>query len=371
LAGSPRPYSVRMITLHVNLRGWWSEPDIVEGEAYRLGEAVDRAVEENGLRPDSLRITLQPAPSLAEAAEAASELGAISESSGVYINAGYYPSAELGGSTALELAREGIYFSVLLETASWDRVLRIADIINTIAEDDPVNATRLAVNALGDPLETPYYPLSSTIPGRHPLISVGLTYPSHLAEAYRQGGVEALAEAAASAGAEAMGLARAVAQALGVPRVGVDLSAAPWMKESSLGLVELVAGVRLPEPGIALGLEKVNRALSAAAGVVGSSLGFNSVQLPVAEDLKLKARVSEGDTTARDLARLAGVCLAGLDMAAVPYDQRLVGGLILEVAAYARSKAKPLGVRLIALEGVEPGDRIALGRFGEVPVMPI
>lgn len=113
----------------------------------------------------------------------------------------------------------------------------------------------------------------------------------------------------------------------------------------------------------------MNSALREAAARL-PSVGFNSVQLPVAEDLKLKARVSEGEASARDLARLAGVCLAGLDMVAVPYEEKLVAGLILEVAAYARAKKTPLGVRIITLEGVEPGDRIALGRFGELPVMP-
>ncbi len=58
-------------------------------------------------------------------------------------------------------------------------------------------------------------------------------------------------------------------------------------------------------------------------------------------------------------------------MAVVPYDKGLIAGLILEVSAYAETKGRPLGVRLIPLQGVEPGDKIDLDRFGETPVIAI
>ena len=158
---------------------------------------------------------------------------------------------------------------------------------------------------------------------------------------------------------------------LGVKPLGVDLSVAPWMEESSLGLVEYVAGVRMPEPGFLQGIYIVNRALHDASRVLGKTVGFNEVQLPVAEDLKLKARVSELDTTARDLARFSCLCLAGLDLVVIPASRDGVAGLILDVGACSRAKDKPLGVRVIPLEDVEPGDKVWLGKFGDAPVMPI
>jgi len=93
--------------------------------------------------------------------------------------------------------------------------------------------------------------------------------------------------------------------------------------------------------------------------------------LPLAEDSKLKARASEGDLTARYLAMLSGVCVAGLDMVPVPASVNDVAGLFLDVAAYALAKGRALGVRLIPVEGAEPGDRVDLGRFGDAPVIPI
>ncbi len=357
-----------MVTLHFRVKNWWEEVSAVEALAFEIREAIDRASVESGLRPDSVRLTLQPAPSLATAADVAEELGSTSEGSGVYLNAGYYAGDRVDAASASSLAREGVYFSILLTETSWPQALSLAEVENAVAEEDPINATRFAINTLGAPIITPYYPLSSTVEAP-PHVTVGLTYPNYLAEAYRSSGRQGLAEATHKAGEDALRLARIIASILGVKKVGVDLSVAPWMRETSLGLVEMIAGVRLPEPGIALGIETVNSALREAAERL-PSVGFNSVQLPVAEDLKLKARVSEGETTARDLARLAGVCLAGLDMVAVPYEEKLVAGLILEVAAYAKAKKTPLGVRIIPLEGVEPGDRIALGRFGELPVMP-
>ncbi len=363
-------FSVRMVTYLTIVKGWWESPQAVERAAFRLAEAVDRASETSGLRPDSVRLTLQSAPSLREAAGVAEDLGQIAEDSGVYVNAGLYSLAD-SMAEAASLAREGVYFSLAMTDLTWREAEALATLMNRVAEEDPVNATRLAVNLAGEPVETPYYPLSS-LSTPESMVAVGLTYPNRLAAAFRAGGLKGIASAAAEAGIAALSLAKGVARELGARRVGVDLSVSPWMKESTLGLVELVAGVRLPEPGIAWGIRRVNEAVrEAALRLGGDVVGFNSVQLPVAEDLKLKARVSEGDTTARDLARLAGVCLAGLDMAAVPYEPRRVAGLILEVGAYARAKGAPLGVRLIPLEDVEPGDRVALGRFGELPVMPV
>jgi len=131
------------------------------------------------------------------------------------------------------------------------------------------------------------------------------------------------------------------------------------------------SGVRLPEPGIALGIALVNKAVNEASQSLRIVTGFNEVQLPVAEDLKLKARVSELETNARDLARLSGVCLAGVDLVVVPADIDGVAGLLLEVRGYSISKRKPLGVRIIPVDDVEVGDKVYLEKFGETPVIPI
>ncbi len=363
-------FNVRAVTLHVGRRpaDALEYRGAVEDLSTRLLEAVDEAVREGYPRPETVRLVFPDGEAgvlvdaAGEAAEAAGE--------GVLVSLGGIRASHGALESLLsEAAEAGVYMHVLLDDVSWAAARRLARLLNSVAERDPVQATKIGVNTLGEPVLTPYFPLAHS-PGVEDLVTVALTYPNMLAEAYREGGLDALTRAAARAAKTAEDLARLVAGRLGASLGGVDLSVAPWMRETTLGLVELVAGVRLPQPGIAQGILAVNGAVKRAAGTVKST-GFNEVQLPVAEDLKLKARASEGELTARDLARLAGVCLAGLDMAIVPYDENAVAGLILEVAAYAHAAHKPLGVRLIPLSDVDPGDKIDLGRFGHTPVIPV
>jgi uncharacterized protein (UPF0210 family) len=373
LADEARAYRFRMLTLHAGNLKWWNNPGLVEEAAYNLLEAVDKASEEGHGRPDTIRLSLPPAPSLSTASELSDELGSIADNSDILVNVGYYP-VNTNPDDLTNLVRlvvlEGLYISLLFTEKSWDAARAAAKVLHAIAEEDTDASTRVGVNALGEPVVTPFYPLSSTIPGET-LVTSGLTYPSFLLRTYFERGLGGLEEAASRAGESALELARYVASQLGVGEAGVDLSVAPWMEDSSLALVEAVSGVRLPEPGIAMGIGAVNQAIRRAAKRIGSSVGFNEVQLPVGEDSKLKARVSEGETRARDLARLSGVCLAGLDMVAVPFDEKGIAGLILEVSSYSITKRSPLGVRLIALDGVEAGDKVSLKRFGEIPVIDL
>lgn len=362
---------VRSITLHARNPPSWSGEQLssyVEELASNLQEAHDSASSEIGLSAWTLRVTL-PNPSPETLGEAVAALSGL-DFGGALVSLGGIPTGiEALESLVAEVTRETLYIHLYF-SGEWDEARRIARLMNALAEEDPMMATRLGVNVLGEGILTPFYPLSWS-PGDETLVTVALTYPSYLASAYMNGGLEALVDSAIAFASKALKLAEAVARHVNARVAGVDLSVAPWMRDSSLGLVELVAGARLPEPGVAWGISRINMALAMAAVKLGKAVGFNSVQLPVAEDLKMKARVSEGDVTARDLARLSGACLAGLDMAVIPYEEDKVAGLILEVAAYSKAKGLPLGVRLIPLEGVEPGDKIGLDRFGETPVLRI
>ncbi|GAB6147944.1 DUF711 family protein [Stetteria hydrogenophila] len=361
-------YSIRAVVAHLGVAPSSPEEykDLAESAASKLYEALDKI----NVRPDSVRITF-PNGDPRVAAEAAPYLGEVAESEMVLISLGGVEASRKGSRDFLaEAAGNGVYAHALLDEPTWEVALELARTINGIAELEPVKATRIGVNALGRPVLTPYYPLSSSRPGETG-VSAAVTYPNALAKAYQEGGIPALEREAARIGLEVLGVLREIASAAGFKAYGVDLSVSPWMQETSLGLVELVAGTRIPEPGFARGVLEVNKALARAAQSVGESIGFNEVQLPVAEDQKLKLRAAEGVITASDLARLSGVCLAGLDMAVVPYDERRVAGLILEVSAYAETKGKPLGVRLVPLQDVEPGDKVDLGAFGETPVIAL
>ncbi|WP_062662669.1 DUF711 family protein [Aeropyrum camini] len=257
-----------------------------------------------------------------------------------------------------------------LVEGSWEEARGYSRLIHSLSDKSPDLAVHIGLNPLGTGLLTPYFPLA-TSPGRARSVTAALLYPRFLLESFRTGGLSAVGDSIVYAARVSKEYTEAVAKAVGGSFAGVDLSVSPWMEESSLALVEEVAGVRLPEPGFAHGLRLVNETIADAASRLGKTVGFNEVQLPVAEDSKLKVRVAELETSARDLLRLSGVCLAGLDMAVTPASIDSVAGLFLDARAYSRTKGGVVGVRIIPIDGVEPGDEVFLKRFGEVPVIPL
>ncbi|MEN2999492.1 MAG: DUF711 family protein [Acidilobaceae archaeon] len=349
-------YAIRALVYHAPA-GWEEE---LEEVAARLAEARERVEREIGVKVWSLRITLP------QAFERREEVGEIGE---VLISLGNLPASHPRlEELVAPAAREGFYAGILLDEVSWSTAIRVSQLIHRLSEESPDLATKVGVNALGEPLLTPYYPLSHS-PGERG-VSAALLYPNYLKERYQEGGLQAMRIAVSEAGKVARSALDIAAELLNARTLGVDLSVSPWMEESSLGLVEAIAGARLPRPGFAMGVRAVNEVLEEVAKEM-SAIGFNEVQLPLGEDSRLKARASEGEVTARDLLRLSGVSLAGLDMAVVPANVNEVAGLLLDATAYARAKRKVVGVRIIPVEEVEPGDGVLLSRFGEVPVIPI
>ena len=355
-------YQIRMITAHLDCRRIEDPVDTIYEYASSLGEAGDRIASEIGVSVWSKRIVLDYCE------DSIDEILGSAPYSDALVSLGGLTLRRIDGEAAGDLAENELFFSILLTDRSWEEARRASDVIHKVADRDPSLATRFGVNTLGERIETPYFPLAAT--PRNGVVTAGLLYPKYLLNAYRTRGYTGLVEAIREAGRLAVNAVRITAGETGLAPGGVDLSPSPWMEESTLALVEFIAGVRMPEPGLAHGIALVNKAVSEAAGELPAT-GFNEVQLPVAEDLKLKARVSELETTARDLARYSGVCLAGLDLVVVPANRDWVAGLILEVAGYSLTKGKPLGVRIIPVEGVEPGDKVYLEKFGETPVIPL
>ena len=362
------PYRIRALTLHLS-RELLEDEGVVEDKMYRLLEARDIVESGLGVDVDSVRVTLPDTTNTVffEVLDIVTRV----KPEEVLVSMGNVGSSnpklsEIVGKTV----SSGLYIGIVLEEPTWGTSRAISKLIHDVAGEDLGSATRVGVNVLGKPIYTPYYPLSYS-PGDKVSLTASLTYPNYLKDAYQRGGVRGLNEAVENAGLVALKALREATKNLEADLGGVDLSVAPWMEESSLGLAEAVAGVRMPKPGFAMGVRVINEVLENVSSKIGLAVGFNELQLPVAEDLKLKARVSEGEITAKDLARLSGVCLAGLDLAVVPGDVDGVAGLILEVAAYSRAKGRVLGVRIIPVEGAQPGDVVTLPRFGETPVIPI
>lgn len=355
-------YQIRMITAHLDCRSLEDPVDAIYEYTSSLGEAGDRIASETGASVWSKRLVLD------HCEDSIDEILGSAPYDDVLVSLGGLTLGRVSGEVAGDLAENELFFSILLRERSWEEARRVSEVIHEVADREPSLATHFGVNTLGERLETPYFPLATT--PRHGVVTAGLLYPKYLLNAYRGGGYRGLVEAIRAAGRLAVDAIRIAADETGLSPGGVDLSPSPWMEESTLALVEFIAGVRMPEPGLAHGIALVNKAVGEAAAGLPAT-GFNEVQLPVAEDLKLKARVSELETTARDLARYSGACLAGLDLVVVPANRDWVAGLILEVSGYALTKGKPLGVRIIPVEGVEPGDKVYLEKFGETPVIPL
>lgn len=361
-------FAVRAVALHLSYATFEEGWERVEDLAYRLLDVKNEVERDVGIAINTVRLVL-PQLSDVNLTELARKL---SERKPAFVMAsiGNVPASHSKLEEAVsESARLDLAAGILLDTHDWSTALKVSKVIHKIADEDLNFAVRVGVNTLGEPIVTPYFPLAYS-PGDRDLVTVSLLYPNYLLEAYRKGGLRELEDAVLKAGRIAVEVAKRAAKILRAEVGGVDLSVSPWMNESSLGLTETVAGTRMPRAGYAWGVRLVNDVLERVAESL-PSLGYNEVQLPVAEDSKLKLRVVESGVTARDLARLSGVCLAGLDMAVVPADVEGVAGLILEVAAYSRTKRKALGVRVIPVAGLEPGDKVVLKLFGETPIIAI
>ncbi|MEB3691215.1 MAG: DUF711 family protein [Caldisphaeraceae archaeon] len=360
-------YSIRALTVHYGKpRKESSFKEEVESFLYKLQEAVDNYKSVHNIRPGTLRIAFPSFPSdyeglLREFEDLADDF---------LINLGQMKLNAGLGDALRDVASSSMFSSILLSESTWDAAVKISKALHSLVAEDPSYGANVGVNTFNyNYFITPYFPLASAIPGEVG-ISVCLTYPNYLSGSYLKNGYEGLVASIREAGEKALEMGEFVSKELGVKYYGVDLSVSPWMEESSLGLIEAVSGVRLTRPGFASGLKRVNDAVLEASNGIKTT-GFNEVMLPIAEDSRLKARASEGEVSARYLAMLSGACLAGLDLAVVPSDVDGVAGLILDVSAYSKTKKRVLGVRIIPVDGVEPGDKVDLGRFGFTPVIAI
>ncbi len=361
-------YTIRMVTFHVE-NAIKKKPRIreeVEELLEKTRETLDVWSQEHDVLVEGARLTLPDTPP-GQIKELLSRMGYGWKDDGYIVSVGHIPG-ETGDLARLleDIAGRGLYAAIDMPQLNWSIALHVSKALSQLARE-PVFATRIGVS-LGSPLLTPYYPLSWS-PGNAAKATVALTFPNYLREAYVSGGTTGMTKAMINAAEKALSALEHTSETMEVAPTGVDLSISPWMDESSLGLVETVAGVEVDEPGIALGIRIVEDVIQETLARIGRGVGFNMIQLPVAEDSLMKQRAVEGKLTAKTLARLSGVCLAGLDLAVVPKNEKRVAGLLLEVGAYARAKGATLGVRIIPVDA-EPGDTVDLGIFGDVRVIP-
>ncbi|MGC9116801.1 MAG: DUF711 family protein [Conexivisphaera sp.] len=315
--------------------------DTMERWTSELAERA-RSVSSSGIEVWTLRISLPGLPgddpSIVERVASAAPEGAL-------VSIGHTRRPEV-----LEAAASRGLYAYMPISAPEDAAAAAAAVYR-VARGNPEDATRVAVSAGGHLLSTPYFPISSALPGRI-LFAASLLYPSDVDPSSPSRSVRSIFRAAERA----------------APWASFDYSLSPWMEESVAALIERAYGVAVGSPGSLHAVRELNRIIRSSAGP--SAIGFNEVMLPVEEDSVLKRMAREGSLRASDLLRLASVCVAGVDMAVVSAGPEGLRRFLLDARAVSASAGKPIGVRLIPVDE-PPGTPIDLGRFGTATAIGI
>ncbi|RLG81753.1 MAG: DUF711 domain-containing protein, partial [Thermoprotei archaeon] len=240
---------------------------------------------------------------------------------------------------------------------------RASSIIHRVSENDPVSATRIALAYHTDPLETPYFP-DSTSSGK---IGVGYSFllPSTMKRYYREHGeLNSFYKYLINIVEDLLKITK---NKLGLERVLFDYSISPWMENSVVDLIEAM-GYKFLSPGFNYGVYRLNEIIQEIARIAGRATGFNEVMLPYAEDSLLIKAGREGILRASTLLAYTATCVAGPDMIVIPSSKRELARFILDTYSIWRVKRRPMALRAIPVSGLA-GDTIDLGKFGKVPII--
>ncbi|MBS7634340.1 DUF711 family protein [Candidatus Bathyarchaeota archaeon] len=258
----------------------------------------------------------------------------------------------------LDAVEKGFYISFNgLKAIEKNLAGEISRFIHKASSRNPVCATRISVGFHEEPLQTPYFPDSSSINGG---VGLSFLYPRFITRNLEHGLTGAFDE-----------FKKTVAKVVGYleaegSRVLVDYSLSPWMEDSIIDLLQRV-GYHAGQPGFNYGLLMLNKEIWRISDKY--AVGFNEVMLPYAEDNGLKKLGEAESIRAKDLLLYTATCVSGPDMLVVPEDEEKLASFIKDVYAIYTFKRRPLAARLIPTTG-KPGDKIDLGRFGETTVIP-
>jgi uncharacterized protein (UPF0210 family) len=259
--------------------------------------------------------------------------------------------------TYLDAVERGFYISFNgLRAVEKNLVKDISKFIHNASSRNPICATRIAVGFHKEPLQTPYFPDSTSINGG---IGLSFLYPSFIMKNLEHGLAWAFNEFKRIVGELANYL-----EDMGF-KVFMDYSLSPWMEESIIDLLQRM-GYLTAQPGFNYGILLLNKEIWRIVDKYAA--GFNEVMLPYAEDNGLKRLGENGLIRAKDLLLYAATCVSGPDMLVIPADEEKLASFIKDVYAVYAVKKRPLATRLIPVSN-RPGDKVSLGRFGETPVI--
>ncbi|AEM39404.1 protein of unknown function DUF711 [Pyrolobus fumarii 1A] len=361
---------VRAVTVFVSPREWSSESisSYVENAAVKANEIAD-AIRER-IEVWSVRVALPPLPEgvdpvrVAEAAMKAAEANGVKYIAAVHLNVGSIDDVK----RFVDAIEVGVYGSVLLPRVEYAG--RAAELIMEASKRDIMAPTRLAIVFGASWPLTPYFPIAVQTRSGMGFAVAALYVDDVLASLGEEPSIEMIRYISTRVFSVIEEVSREASERLGIEYYGLDASLSPWMDESVARLIERLMDERkLGSPGTLTVIRELNRVIRGIASSF-DAVGFNEVMLPVAEDNVLKERVGEGLVRVRDLLLYSTVCVAGVDMVVVGDNMTKEGlvGLVRDMHSVYKLKGLSIGLRLIMIEGAQPGDWISLGEFGKVPV---
>ncbi|MCS7128336.1 MAG: DUF711 family protein [Sulfolobales archaeon] len=350
---------IRSVTGFCNTYLEWSSSGVKNAvlEAIESIESVTKTLETAGLSVWTKRISL-PIPRIDLYRKIPGLLSEAITKKDYLLSAGCYMIEEIDYDTLLNLVELGAYVCLAYSDEEV-AVNKLTKYLIKLSSIDPIYTTQVALSLNGLPVETPYFPISTSLYGKR--IGVSLLYPNYLAKAYSEGGLEGVKKALLRVERELSNLLKGV-------NIFIDYSISPWRDESVARLIELVTNAKPYLNGFLYGIHALNKAIAEASLILRKMGGFNKVMLPYAEDSYLIELGGRGLINARDFIRYSSASVPGVDMVVVPLDEYGVKGLILDALAVAYLKNYPTGLRVIPVDN-EPGSIVKLGRFGEVYVL--
>ncbi len=265
----------------------------------------------------------------------------------------------------LNIVEKGFYVPIYgISKNPIEYAYRLSRIIHGVTEYNPVYGSQISIAFHEEPLETPYFP-DSTSSGLFG-IGVSFLYP-HIIKYYfeQTHSLTSTIDKLVGEITRILNILRGID--IGELRILIDYSVSPWMEKSVVDLVESL-GYRLLEPGFNYGISLLNELIKGIAEKIGYDGGYNEVMLPYAEDQGLIDAGREGVLRAKHLLLYSTTCVAGPDMIIVPHDEVKLWRFILDTYSVWRVKKKPLSLRIIPVNN-DPGEIVDLGRFGKIPVI--
>ncbi len=222
--------------------------------------------------------------------------------------------------------------------------------------------TKFAV-LFGHWIETPYFPATSNVSNVLG-ISISLRYVDLISSMILNNKVNELFNYIITMNRNIQEFSKYI----NIPFLGFDLSLSPWKNESICLLIEKLILNKFGYPGTLNAIHSLNMLLKNIPLKLGiKAIGFNEVMLSVAEDELLNERVREGSVRLRDLINYGLVCVAGLDMVAIPRGID-INRILMDMLTIFKRKNGPVAMRIIPTD-LEAGSKVYLDRFGETFVI--